>query len=167
MLNMRVTGPRITARNQQVVALFLQGYDNAEIAARLKISLRTVKAHFRKMFLIFGITGGVKRVKLAVALYRGTQHPSDPKIISTGIRTENNLYRNRDLTGREKHVVALISSGLTAFQAGREIGTTTYVIKKYLCRIYDKLGLWNRVELALWYEARRAEAIAAGQPSTP
>jgi hypothetical protein len=23
--------------------------------------------------------------------------------------------------------------------------------------IYDKLGLWNRVELALWYEARQHE----------
>jgi hypothetical protein len=23
--------------------------------------------------------------------------------------------------------------------------------------IYDKLGLWNRVELALWYEARQYE----------
>ena len=27
--------------------------------------------------------------------------------------------------------------------------------------IYDKLGLWNRVELALWYEARRSEANAS------
>jgi hypothetical protein len=26
--------------------------------------------------------------------------------------------------------------------------------------IYDKLGLWNRVELALWYEARRQEIPA-------
>ena len=26
--------------------------------------------------------------------------------------------------------------------------------------VYDKLGLWNRVELALWYEARRQEVPA-------
>jgi DNA-binding NarL/FixJ family response regulator len=31
------------------------------------------------------------------------------------------------------------------------------VVKNYLRVIYDKLGLWNRVELALWYEARRHE----------
>ena len=36
-----------------------------------------------------------------------------------------------------------------------EIGTTEHVIKNYLRVIYDKLGLWNRVELALWYESRR------------
>ena len=35
------------------------------------------------------------------------------------------------------------------------IGTTERVVKNYLQVIYDKLGLGNRVELALWYEARR------------
>jgi DNA-binding CsgD family transcriptional regulator len=33
------------------------------------------------------------------------------------------------------------------------------VVKNYLRLIYDKLGLWNRVELALWYEARRNEQV--------
>ena len=37
------------------------------------------------------------------------------------------------------------------------IGTTEHVVKNYLRVIYDKLGLWNRVELALWYESRRNE----------
>jgi DNA-binding NarL/FixJ family response regulator len=154
-------------RTQKVMSLLLQGCDNAEIGRELQVSQRTVKWYLAREFGRFGITGGMKRVKLAVLLYRGTENRSGPETISTGIRTENNLYGNRDLTAREKRVVALVSSGLTAFQAGREIGTTTYVIKNYLRRIYDKLGLWNRVELALWYEARRAEAIAAGQPSTP
>ena len=30
-----------------------------------------------------------------------------------------------------------------------------YVVKNHLKVIYDKLGIWNRVELALWYEVRR------------
>jgi len=40
-----------------------------------------------------------------------------------------------------------------------EIGTTEHVVKNYLRVIYDKLGLWNRVELALWYESRREPAL--------
>ena len=40
------------------------------------------------------------------------------------------------------------------------MGTTQPVVKNYLQAIYDKLGLWNRVELALWHEARRHEAHA-------
>ena len=39
-----------------------------------------------------------------------------------------------------------------------EIGTTEHVVKNYLRVIYDKLGLWNRVELALWYESRRIQS---------
>ena len=35
------------------------------------------------------------------------------------------------------------------------IGTTENNVKKSLRVIYDKLGLWNRVELALWYESRQ------------
>jgi DNA-binding NarL/FixJ family response regulator len=41
-------------------------------------------------------------------------------------------------------------------EVANEIGTTEHVVKNYLRVIYDKLGLWNRVELALWYESRRS-----------
>jgi DNA-binding CsgD family transcriptional regulator len=40
-----------------------------------------------------------------------------------------------------------------------EIGASEHVVKGYLRTIYDKLGLWNRLELALWYEQRRQEGL--------
>ena len=61
---------RLGPREQQVVELLLQGCDNAEIASQLKMALRTVKMHFNRLFLRFGITGGIKRVKLATLVYR-------------------------------------------------------------------------------------------------
>ena len=60
----------LAPREQQVAELLLQGCDNAQIANQMKISRRTVKAHFNRLFLRFGITGGAKRVKLATLLYR-------------------------------------------------------------------------------------------------
>jgi DNA-binding NarL/FixJ family response regulator len=57
-------------REQQIIELLLQGCDNSEIARDLHIAERTVKAHFNRMFLRFGIKGGIKRVKLATMLYR-------------------------------------------------------------------------------------------------
>jgi hypothetical protein len=39
----------------------------------LKINRRTVKAHFNHLFLRFGISDGIKRVKLATLLYRSQQ----------------------------------------------------------------------------------------------
>ncbi len=61
---------RLGPREQQIVELLLQGCDNAEIARQLNMARRTVKAHFNRLFLRFGITGGIKRVKLATLLYR-------------------------------------------------------------------------------------------------
>jgi DNA-binding NarL/FixJ family response regulator len=55
-------------------------------------------------------------------------------------------------------VIELVAQGLKNGEVAREIGTTEHVVKNYLRAIYDKLGLWNRVELALWYEARKYEA---------
>jgi DNA-binding NarL/FixJ family response regulator len=60
---------------------------------------------------------------------------------------------------REQRVIALVAQGLKNKEVASEIGTTEHVIKNYLRTIYDKLGLWNRVELALWYEARRFEGM--------
>ena len=61
---------------------------------------------------------------------------------------------------REQRVIELVARGLKNKEVADEIGTTEHVIKNYLRTIYDKLGLWNRVELALWYEARRFEQMA-------
>jgi DNA-binding NarL/FixJ family response regulator len=60
---------------------------------------------------------------------------------------------------RERRVIELVAQGLKNKEVADQIGTTEHVIKNYLRTIYDKLGLWNRVELALWYEARRHESL--------
>ena len=61
-------------------------------------------------------------------------------------------------TEREHRVIELVAQGLKNCEVAEIIGTTEHVVKNYLRVIYDKLGLWNRVELALWYEARRHDS---------
>jgi hypothetical protein len=61
---------RLGRREQQIADLLLQGCDNTEIAKQLKMAKRTVKAHFNRLFMRFGINSGIKRVKLATILYR-------------------------------------------------------------------------------------------------
>jgi DNA-binding NarL/FixJ family response regulator len=58
---------------------------------------------------------------------------------------------------REYRIIELVATGLKNKEVAAAIGTTEHVVKNYLRLIYDKLGLWNRVEVALWYEARRHE----------
>jgi DNA-binding CsgD family transcriptional regulator len=75
-------------------------------------------------------------------------------------------YGTRTLTKREHEVIALVAEGLKNRDVAVALGTTEAVVKNYLRRIYDKLGVWSRVELALWYEARRHEDLwTHGKPS--
>jgi DNA-binding CsgD family transcriptional regulator len=66
-------------------------------------------------------------------------------------------YGKRIPNERERRVIALVAQGLKNSEVASVMGTTEHVIKNCLRVIYDKLGVWNRVELALWYEARRHE----------
>lgn len=68
-------------------------------------------------------------------------------------------YGTRVPSEREYRVIELVAEGLKNKEVAEAIGTTEHVVKNYLRVIYDKLGLWNRVELALWYESRRGASV--------
>jgi DNA-binding NarL/FixJ family response regulator len=50
---------------------------------------------------------------------------------------------------KEQQIIALVAQGLTNRDVAATVGMTENTVKNYLKVIYDKLGLWNRVELAL------------------
>lgn len=76
----------------------------------------------------------------------------------TGSHTfvQGERYGSRRPTDREERVIELVAQGLKNRDIADRIGTTEHVVKNYLRVIYDKLGLWNRVELALWYMAHHS-----------
>jgi DNA-binding CsgD family transcriptional regulator len=95
-----------------------------------------VKQHLRTLFLRAGIRDGRKRVKLAIAMFAkeearscppGTSHPPG-----------------------EVQVAVLVWEGLTNREIGRIIGTSEQVIKNHLRSTFDKLGVWSRLELAMY-----------------
>ena len=56
----------------------------------------------------------------------------------------------RLLTAREEQVVALVAEGLGNRDIASELNVTEHTVKKYLFRIFEKLGVSNRVELVLY-----------------
>lgn len=54
------------------------------------------------------------------------------------------------LTGKETQVATLVWQGLTNREIASVIGTTEQVVKNYLRSTFDKLGVWSRLELALY-----------------
>jgi len=67
----------LTARQEQIVALLLQGAGNRQIGQELGLAERTVKVAFEQLFARFGITGKcyAKRTRLAVQLYKEGRCP--------------------------------------------------------------------------------------------
>jgi DNA-binding NarL/FixJ family response regulator len=81
-----------------------------------------------------------------------------------------NSHGKRLLTPREEQVVALVAEGLGNRQIAAELNLSQHTIKKYLFRIFEKLGVSTRVELVLYAvnngDPRQAEWLA-GASRTP
>jgi DNA-binding NarL/FixJ family response regulator len=75
--------------------------------------------------------------------------------------------RVRDrLTPKEMQIVALIVQGCKNKDIAQQLGTKEQVIKNYLRSIYDKSGVSDRLELALFTIHHRVLAEAAAKAGT-
>jgi DNA-binding NarL/FixJ family response regulator len=75
------------------------------------------------------------------------------------------------LTPREEQVMALVAEGMANREIATELDLSAHTIKKYVFRIFDKLGVSTRVELALYAvnhgDPRPAEWMAGIQRPPP
>jgi DNA-binding CsgD family transcriptional regulator len=124
-----------TLRDKQVLSLLIQGCTNREIGGELKMSPRSVKQHLRMLFLRAGILDGRKRVKLARHVREGERSVMAPC---------------EGLNPKENQISLLVWKGLTNREIGDIVGASEQVVKNHLRRTFDKLGVWNRLELAMY-----------------
>jgi DNA-binding NarL/FixJ family response regulator len=78
------------------------------------------------------------------------------------------------LTPKESLIVSCVTQGMKNKEIALRVGTTEQVVKNYLRKVYDKLGVADRLELALYCLNHRvvhnevppkpAEAATAGTP---
>src|SRR5574340_96709 len=54
------------------------------------------------------------------------------------------------LTDKELLIVSCVTQGMRNKEIAQEVGTTEQVVKNYLRKIYDKLGVSDRLDLALY-----------------
>jgi DNA-binding NarL/FixJ family response regulator len=125
----------VSPREQQILNLLVQGCSNKEIGGQLQISPRTVKQHLRILFLRAGIHKGRKRVMLA-----RYAHEDDSAVMTPFQR----------LSPRENQISILVWEGLTNREIGKIVGTSEQVVKNHLRSAFDKLGVWTRLELAMY-----------------
>lgn len=77
------------------------------------------------------------------------------------VRWVLNAYRNQNnrpagarpkvqLTPKESLIVSCVTQGMKNKEIALRVGTTEQVVKNYLRKVYDKLGVADRLELALY-----------------
>ena len=75
------------------------------------------------------------------------------------------------LTPREEQVVGLVAEGIGNREVAQQLGIKENTVKKSLLRIYDKLGVSNRVELVLYAlthrGAEKSSSTPGKRPSAP
>jgi DNA-binding NarL/FixJ family response regulator len=54
------------------------------------------------------------------------------------------------LSPKEIQIAVLVWEGLTNREIGKIVGTTEQVVKNHLRSTFDKLGVWSRLELAMY-----------------
>jgi len=80
---------------------------------------------------------------------------------SQGIHWVMEAYRNQNLrpsgarpkvqlTPKESLIVSCVTQGMKNKEIAARVGTTEQVVKNYLRKVYDKLGVADRLELALY-----------------
>ena len=107
--------------------------------------------------------GGPDLIDCVRRVGRGERYMQRSNI--TPIHSSDNVgARVRDrLTPREMQIVALIVQGCKNKEIALQLGTKEQVIKNYLRGIYDKTGVSDRLELALFTIHHRVLAEAAAK----
>jgi DNA-binding NarL/FixJ family response regulator len=123
-------------------------------------------------YLSAGVLGVIFRSVDSAELLRCVRKVSNGEVYSQDFRT---VAQNADsddfvgarvrdrLTPKELKIVALIVQGFKNKEIANLLGTTEQVVKNYLRNVYDKIGVSDRLELALFTIHHRilAEAAAA------
>jgi DNA-binding NarL/FixJ family response regulator len=63
----------------------------------------------------------------------------------------------REPSDAQLRIIELVAKGLKNREIAGRLGMSSNVVRNYISKIYDEVGVHNRVQLALWYEARLHE----------
>jgi len=114
-------------------------------------------------YLRRGVRGIIKRCVAPELLIKCVRKVAEGEtwLDNQGVNWVIEAYRNQSshpasakpkgrLTDKELLIVACVTQGMKNKEIASEVGTTEQVVKNYLRKVYDKLGVSDRLELALY-----------------
>jgi two-component system, NarL family, nitrate/nitrite response regulator NarL len=128
--------------------LLTAAIEKAEIATALQMGARGVVLKDAATQLLFKCIRCVMNGEYWV----GRESVGDLVAALRQMRTDGELPRKRNfgLTPREMEVVGTIVAGLTNREIAKKLSVSEDTVKHHITNIFDKLGVSNRLELALF-----------------
>jgi DNA-binding NarL/FixJ family response regulator len=80
------------------------------------------------------------------------ESPLDPKAASTVLARASD--RSGDLTEREEEVLRLVGAGMPNKVIARRLGISEKTVKAHLTSVFNRLGVTDRTQAALWAQRR-------------
>ena len=137
-------------------------------------------------FLRRGVTGILSRSVSPDLLVRCIRkvHEGETWLDNRGVNWVIDAYRAQAaqlmaprnqprLSEKELQIISGVTQGMKNKDIAQEIGTTEQVVKNYLRKVYDKLGVSDRLELALYcmhhrlLEKARGAVVGAAEAARP
>ena len=139
---------------QTALILLVDAYDRELVVSALRSGVRGLFCRASQPFkalckCIHVVHGGQIWTNNEQLMYLIDALEYGPKLHVTNSRGE------RLLTPREEQVVAQVAAGLANVAIAHHLGVAENTVKKCLLRIFDKLGVSNRVELVLYALTQR------------
>jgi DNA-binding NarL/FixJ family response regulator len=137
---------RLTAVERMIAGYVAMGHANKLIAYELGLSLGTVSGHLYTIFRKLGVRRRVELVERARLLATGPAvEVGELRVVASRPSTDI----SGELTRAEAAVARLAVRGLSNAAIARERGASPRTIANQLARIFAKLGVRSRSELAL------------------
>jgi DNA-binding NarL/FixJ family response regulator len=93
-------------------------------------------------------------------------YPSVGKV--EGVHPSARKRRSRvEITPVEHRIIELVAAGYTNARIASEMGLTHNGVKNRMRFIFDKAGVWNRLELALYFCKASSEVSTLRAPPMP
>jgi DNA-binding NarL/FixJ family response regulator len=156
--------------------LVMPGMDGVEATRRLVADLPSVQVVVLTSFsdqeriiaaLDAGAIGYLLKDVDPAELVRGVraaargESPLHPKaarsLLSSRTESRPGERTNVELTPREAEVLSLLRQGLANKQIARALGISQATVKAHLTSVFQRIGVTDRVQAAVWAERRAAE----------
>jgi DNA-binding NarL/FixJ family response regulator/nucleoside phosphorylase len=141
---------KLTAREQKVLDLTVSGLTARQIGERLSLSPRTVEHHLQSAYARLGVTSRAQLMHAASDRESTGGAPEAAADMGLAQQLQN-------LTDAERQVAGLVGLALTNQQIADRLHLSRHTVNYHLRRIFQKLGISSRVQLA---------RIAAGSVAT-